>query len=993
MKRFTILWYLLLFAMIPRLSAQTAVPVGAGSYASAIPASKNVDTDSRTRYVLSGVTGAYPTNKWWTALMTTNLLGSNGGAYHIWAEPASFTVQSYGLGMHYATTWVGDADHQLMASPDPLRISAAGFTPAGSQLVKQWSDWTVAFRLQESAAKYMDITLGHGMPYAWVEYTGITNPQVSTTNAPAAYFNTAGSTQTFPFTGDQLGIEWDGRFYAVFAPAGTQFTLSGSTVSITFASGARQFLVYAVLPSRAALSTFYANAYSIPRNTTVTPTYDEENGLLHTDWVITTELLKAGATGNIIQGWLPHHYKNTTYNAALNGFEYATPRGKMKCAVGSSFRFTYPFKGVLAQLPAPEVITGSNPYSAATLNQRISDYATTAGFGGDTYGGGKDMTMAAQFLTYAAEVNHTSKTTISTKLKAELVNWFTYTPGENNKYYARMPGWGALLGEDHGYGSEQFNDHHFHYGYHVYAAAILGMYDADFLSQYGAMAKLVTKEYANWDRTDNNFPYLRNLDIWEGHSWANGGYGYNPPFGPDQESTSEAMMSWAGVFLLGSVMNDAELRKVGAMGYVMEAAATSEYWFNRDNDNFPPAWGPAGKLASIVHGSQLEYQTFFGLNPAYVHGIQYIPLLPSSYYLVKNPTAANTEFEYMRTRSVSTGYGDLGSFSPNPVDKLWDNLAVRYISLFDAERAAAQPAMGTTAGELGLTYYQVHTNRNLGRFAWDYHIGAAQSGVFFNTALNQYTYMAYNPATTTKVFNVYQGSTIKGTITVPARTFYSTHVLNSGPSNPDPDPDPDPTGCTGTAVNGDYSYEVATVNGVVTWKFIPLSPIAGSTLAIIYVRAGTSGVYPGYTMSASGSNFTFSQANTNNSALSFYFTYRVGNTGEERNSSANPHAYTVGTVCSGTLSLNSLSTAALQQAAKEDNGLRIYPNPAQEQLYITGLTSNNKRLISIYDGTGKKVYVVYATVASINISHLPAGMYWLECVEGNQRRVKSFIKQ
>jgi hypothetical protein len=71
-------------------------------------------------------------------------------------------------------------------------------------------------------------------------------------------------------------------------------------------------------------------------------------------------------------------------------------------------------------------------------------------------------------------------------------------------------------------------------------------------------------------------------------------------------------------------------------------------------------------------------------------------------------------------------------------------------------------------------------------------------------------------------------------------------------------------------------------------------------------------------MSASGNNFTFSQTNTNNIILSFYFTYCVGNTGVERNSGANPHAYTVGTVCSETLSLNSLSTSALQQATKMD---------------------------------------------------------------------------
>jgi endoglucanase Acf2 len=1112
MRAFKYLYILLLSATVSK--AQTAVSVGAGSYASSIPAEKNVDTDSRTKYVLSGVTGAYPTNKWWTALMTTNLLGTNGSNYHIWAEPANYTVQPYGLGVHYATTWDGDADHQLMASPDPLQLRAANFTPTGSQLVKQWSDWTVAFRLQESTSKYMDITLGHGMPYTWIEYTGITTPQIATTNAPATYFNSAGSTQTFPFTGDQLGIEWNGRVYAVFAPAGTQFTLSGATVSVTFAGGVKNFLAVAVMPARSSMATFYANAYSIPRNTTVTPTYDEENGLVHTDWAITTEALKTGASGNIIQGWLPHHYKNTTYNATFSGIEYATPRGKMKCAAGNSFRFTYKFKGVLAQLPAPEAATGTNAYNAATLNQRINNYAAAATFGADSYGGGKDMTMAAQYLTYASQTNNTSLNTIKTKLRAELVNWFTYTPGEANKYYARMPNWGALLGEEQGYGSEQFNDHHFHYGYHVYAAAVLGMYDADFLSQYAPMAKTVAKEFANWDRTDTNFPFFRTLDLWEGHSWANGGYGFNPPFGPDQESTSEAMMSWAGVFLLGSVTNDADLRKAGAMGYVMESAAASEYWFNRDNDNFPPAWGPAGKLASIVHGSQLEYQTFFGLNPCYVHGIQYIPVLPSSYYLVRNPTAAKTEFEYMRTRSVANGYGDLGNFSPNPVDKLWDNLSVRYIALFDQERAAALPEMGTAPGDLGLTYYQVHSNRTLGNFAWDHYIGAGQSGVFYNPTLNQYTYMAYNPSTTAKTYNVYQNGAVKGTITVPARSFYSTHTLGGGGTTNPPVPvnlalnhpvtvssvenadypatnavdgsyasrwssafsDPqwlyvdlgatytinevkltweaayaanyqiqvsadavswtdakvvsgnttltnDHTGlsasgryvriyctsrgtvygyslyelevygtpggstgtaCAGTAANGDYSYEVSTTNGNVSWKFVPLSPIAGSTLAIIYVREGASGQYAGYTMS----DFTFSHAQTPGATLSFYFTYRVGATTVERNSSASPHAYTVGTTCAIAAGLSTLATAKLTET--DNSRFHVYPNPAHNELYFSG---TGKRLINVYDATGKKVYTTYTNSSRISVSALQTGVYWLECVEGDKRNVKSFIKQ
>jgi beta-glucanase (GH16 family) len=104
-----------------------------------------------------------------------------------------------------------------------------------------------------------------------------------------------------------------------------------------------------------------------------------------------------------------------------------------------------------------------------------------------------------------------------------------------------------------------------------------------------------------------------------------------------------------------------------------------------------------------------------------------------------------------------------------------------------------------------------------------------------------------------------------------------------------------PAACTGTAVSGDYSYEVYTEAGTVYFRFHPLAPIAGSSLAILQLREGNAGV-AGYTMTASGGDFTFSKAIANGVNTSFYFTYAVPS-GGERNSSANPHAYFVGTVC------------------------------------------------------------------------------------------------
>ena len=105
-------------------------------------------------------------------------------------------------------------------------------------------------------------------------------------------------------------------------------------------------------------------------------------------------------------------------------------------------------------------------------------------------------------------------------------------------------------------------------------------------------------------------------------------------------------------------------------------------------------------------------------------------------------------------------------------------------------------------------------------------------------------------------------------------------------------------GYCGTAVNGDYAYKAVTNNGVVTFSFHPLSPITGCNLALIYIREGASGGYGGYSMTQAGTDFVFTKTITNNTPLSIYFTYNTP-PGGERNSSANPHSYTVGTNCTG----------------------------------------------------------------------------------------------
>jgi Bacterial Ig domain/Secretion system C-terminal sorting domain len=109
---------------------------------------------------------------------------------------------------------------------------------------------------------------------------------------------------------------------------------------------------------------------------------------------------------------------------------------------------------------------------------------------------------------------------------------------------------------------------------------------------------------------------------------------------------------------------------------------------------------------------------------------------------------------------------------------------------------------------------------------------------------------------------------------------------------------PNTNGYCGTAFSRDYDYKVVTVGDVVTVTFHPLQPILGCNSAFVYIRETASGAYPGYQMTASGTDFIYTKTIANNTQVSIYFTYNTPPMGE-RNSSANPHSYTVGTNCTG----------------------------------------------------------------------------------------------
>jgi hypothetical protein len=184
-----------------------------------------------------------------------------------------------------------------------------------------------------------------------------------------------------------------------------------------------------------------------------------------------------------------------------------------------------------------------------------------------------------------------------------------------------------------------------------------------------------------------------------------------------------------------------------------------------------------------------------------------------------------------------------------------------------------------------------------------------------------------------------------------------------------------------TAFNSDYEYRAVTLNGVVTFTFHPLSPITGCNNALIYIREGLIGAYPGYQMTASAGAFVYSKTIAVNTPLSIYFTYNTPPVGE-RNSRDYPHDYTVGSNC--------LPTTGLESALQNEKSLLVYPSITSDVITVQ-LPSESPTPLRFFNVAGQLVMTINASATqAIDVHLLTNGMYIIRSETGEIGR---FLKQ
>jgi len=482
-----------------------------------------------------------------------------------------------------------------------------------------------------------------------------------------------------------------------------------------------------------------------------------------------TELKKAGMSSDTLICLFPHHWRHSA--KGLTSISYQTLRGELKLSQGNSFTTQLDFHGIIPYFLEPGDTGGPYPYDKAHL-QTLVDHAESMTFAQtNTYDSGKELGKWARVIPVADAIgDETAKNYFINGLKGRLADWYTYTALEPNKYFCYFSAptkWGGLIGYAPTCGSEDFNDHHFHYGYFVYASAILGIYNSSFVNDYGGMVELLIKEYACPDRNDPMFPFLRNFDIYEGHGWADG-YG-DTGSGNNHESSSEAINSWVGIYLWGLITGNEKYRDLGIYGYVTEISAIDEYWFDKSKENFHTGYRNDGNImASLVWGEKYEYNTWFSTTPECKHGIQYIPVTPGSIYLAYDKSYAQDDYAHI----ISENGG--------PEDELWwHDIIWKFQSLCDPttvlakydDTKAANP--GNTWAE---TYSFIHNMSTLGDVDTSIYADYPSYAVFIKD--NERTYAAYNPSLTQTLKVSFYSPSYLGYFEVPPNTMKASKSLS-----------------------------------------------------------------------------------------------------------------------------------------------------------------------------------------------------------------------
>jgi endo-1,3(4)-beta-glucanase len=532
----------------------------------------------------------------------------------------------------------------------------------------------------------MKAPLVEGMPYVTVEYDGITpvlagaSPfqTVNGSSSPGAL----GATDRFVIA-NGVGEEW--VLYAS-SPIATTWTQGSIQAASPFTGVLRAALVKSPQPAN---GDFVVNndigVLDTSRN--VYPTSATVDAVIRGDQATVTYAWNTVGSGDVLMLALPHHQDRLTGPTTVTGFSYPTPHGTMQGVRGNGWSLTYALPKIDFGPPRPIDPGQSAAVRAAMANdmgevgQQVAGYSIV-----DPYDAFRRFAALARIAQIADELGDAKTASLT---RQSLEPWTSrWLEGNSTNDLVYETSWGGIVVQgglqtaDYYYYNGYYNDHHFQYGYMIYAAAVTAKPDVGDTAWLNAnehrdAVTALVRDIANPSQSDPYFPPFRTFDWFFGHSWTLGIL--HDGHGRDQESSSEAVNAWYAVSLYGKAIGDDNMQNVGRLLAGMEIAAAQKYYqVPKASTVYPAPLSDVG-VAANPHSLMVDFETYFGMQDEYMYGIEVLPFTPISEDLIDPQWVSDRYDERIRPRFAAG------------IDPDW--VAYMYMMLAATDPTAASSAM------------------------------------------------------------------------------------------------------------------------------------------------------------------------------------------------------------------------------------------------------------------------------------------------------------
>ncbi|KAJ6787912.1 hypothetical protein PWT90_01895 [Aphanocladium album] len=349
--------------------------------------------------------------------------------------------------------------------------------------------------------------------------------------------------------------------------------------------------------------------------------------------------------GELLMFALPHHVQSfddfTSKRQAKAGSLLTTTKGNAALVQGTKWSMVE---------PSMPVKLGFDPYDAekGSLNTLSKDAKQTISAAGSKeilqdmiaatdlnsmYWSGKALAKYA-FMLYVINDMLGDTKLAQTGLGQLKVAFARFADNKQQYPLVHETAWGGVVSsgayvtgqalED--YGNTYYNDHHFHYGYHILAAAVIGHLDKTWIPKNKDYVNMLARDTSNPSSKDSIFPMWRSFDWYHGHSWATGLFASLD--GKNQESTSEDMMHAYGLKMWGQVTGNGPLEARSNLQLAVMKRSLQHYFLYENDNKVQPEKFIGNKVAGILFENKVDHTTFFGNEIESIQGIHMIPILP-----------------------------------------------------------------------------------------------------------------------------------------------------------------------------------------------------------------------------------------------------------------------------------------------------------------------------------------------------------------------------